>query len=134
MLVELAKYKDSHNFRFHHCDILAKVCNAPKDKAGIYIVYAIKNKKKELVYIGRSGKVKSDGSLFIRRGGIWNRLVYGKRDGEARRNFWIREISSEKMEALEIHWYVTHSTKFIDCPAELEDNLIKKYSPRWNRT
>lgn len=134
MLPELEKYKNSNNFSFTINDNIRHVCNAPSDMAGIYVLYALKNNKRELVYIGRSGQLKADGKLFIRQGGIADRLINGKRDGELRREHWKREMIKEKIEALIIHWYVTHDDKEIDCPSNIEKKLISAYKPRWNRT
>lgn len=61
------------------------MCNAPKNGIGVYVVYALKNGKIELIYIGSSGKVKQDGTTKIRKGGIFDRLVYGKQFDEPRR-------------------------------------------------
>jgi len=87
MIVELEKYFNTDSFIYRPMDRLAQVCNAPHDKAGIYLVYALKSNERKLVYIGRSGKKEQNGSLFIRKGGIKDRLINGKRDGELRRNF-----------------------------------------------
>ena len=133
MIKELEKYKDTGSFTFTPFDKLKLICNAPVDKAGIYIIYALKAGQEKLVYIGRSGKKEMNGSLFIRKGGIKDRLVNGKRDGEKRVKFWTREMLTNKIELLKIYWYITHNEEYTDCPAEIEDKLIKTYKPLWNR-
>ena len=70
MFDELNKYKHNDHFFFKPTDNLNSVCNAPTDKSGVYIIYALKNGKIELIYIGRSGELKSDGTLFIRKAGL----------------------------------------------------------------
>jgi|GEM_PF-2506507 len=65
MFDELSKYKQTNHFFFKVTDNLIKVCNAPTDKSGVYIIYALKGGQIELIYIGCSGKIKSDGTLFI---------------------------------------------------------------------
>lgn len=141
MFDELSKYKHSDHFFFKPTDNLNQVCNAPTDKSGVYIIYALKGGRIELVYIGRSGEVKSDGTLFIRKagiGGLKDRLVNGKQFGEPRRNSWKTIMNYENIEALDIYWYATHNEKFTDCPKIIEDNLLKKYMeiygqlPKWN--
>lgn len=132
-MIELKKYTNSGSFIFKLVDNLNKICNAPKDKAGIYCIYALKNKQRELVYIGISGRITSDGKLFIRKDGIKGRLVKGKRDGKSRKNYWLREIENEKLDSLEVNWFVTHNEQYIDCPKIIETLLVKKYNPRWNR-
>jgi hypothetical protein len=141
MFDELNKYKQNDHFFFKPSDNLGQVCNAPTGKSGVYIIYALKGGRVELIYIGRSGEVKADGSLFIRKaglGGLKDRLVNGKQFGEARRNSWKQKMVDEKIEALDIYWYVTHNDKFVDCPRILENKLLQKHLdiygrlPKWN--
>ena len=140
MFDTLQKYKNTNHFFITEKSNFSTVCNAPIDKAGVYIIYALEKGKIELVYIGRSGQLKNDGSLFIRKGGIKDRLVNGKRDGKLRRTFWREEMLRENIEALDIYWYVTHDDRYIDCPLKLEDDLLERFrdiyghKPRWNRT
>src|SRR5450432_1268506 len=98
MFDELVKYRHADHFFFSPTDNLAQVCNAPIDKSGVYVIYALKGGRIELVYIGRSGQIKSDGSLFIRKagiGGLKDRLVNGKQFDEPRRNSWKRQMLLE---------------------------------------
>ncbi|MBN2165607.1 MAG: hypothetical protein JW717_04970 [Marinilabiliaceae bacterium] len=141
MFDELNKYKNKSHFYFRPSDNLGQVCNAPTDKSGVYIVYALKGGQIELIYIGCSGQVKADGSLFIRKaglGGLKDRLVNGKQFGEPRQNSWKFKMVTDKIEALDVYWYVTHDEKIIDCPRILENSLLKKYYdiygrlPKWN--
>ena len=141
MFDELTKYKHTNHFFFKPSDNLSERCNAPTDKSGVYTIYALKGGHVELIYIGRSGEVKADGSLFIRKaglGGIKDRLVNGKQFGETRRSSWRTQMLKEKIEALDIYWYVTHNDKFVDCPRILENRLLQKHFdiygrlPKWN--
>jgi CTP:phosphocholine cytidylyltransferase-like protein len=141
MFDELNKYKENDHFFFTAKDNLSTVCNAPTDKSGVYIVYALKNGKINLIYIGSSGEIKLDGTLFTRKagvGGLKERLVNGKQFGEPRRNSWKEKIQEENIEALDVYWYVTHGENFIDCPKKLERKLLKKHFdiygelPIWN--
>ena len=142
MFDELNKYEQRDHFFLKPQDSLRKVCNAPTDKSGLYIVYALKNGKIELIYIGRSGRHQSDGSMFIRNaglGGIKDRIVNGHQFGKIpRRISWINQITNEKIEALDIYWYATHNDKYSDCPRVLENKLLQKHLdiygrlPKWN--
>jgi hypothetical protein len=141
MFDELDKYEQNDHFFFKPTDNLNSVCNAPTDKSGVYIIYQLKNGRIELIYIGRSGEIKPDGALFIRKtglGGLKDRLVNGKQFGEPRRNAWKTIMNYEKIEALDIYWYVTHNDKFIDCPRKIESTLLQKHFdiygklPKWN--
>lgn len=141
MFDELNKYKHNNHFFFKPTDNLNSVCNAPNDKSGVYIVYALKGGRIELIYVGRSGEVKQDGTLFIRKaglGGLKDRLVNGKQFGEPRRNSWKAVMNYEKIEVLDIYWYATHCEKYIDCPRIIESKLLQKHLdiygrlPKWN--
>lgn len=142
MFDELKKYSQSDHFFFKQQDSLRTICNAPTDKSGVYLVYALKSGRIELIYIGRSGKVQIDGSMFIRKaglGGIKDRIVNGHQFGKIpRRISWLKQIEMENIEALDVYWYVTHSDKFNDCPKILENKLLRKHLsifgrlPRWN--
>ncbi|MBW0177748.1 hypothetical protein [Sediminibacterium sp.] len=141
MFDDLNKYKQNGHFFFKQTDNLISVCNAPNDKSGVYLLYALKDGRVELIYIGRSGEIKQDGILFIRKaglGGLKDRLVNGKQFGEPRRNSWKAVMNYEKIEALDIYWYATHCEKYIDCPKILENKLLRKYFeiygrlPKWN--
>lgn len=68
MLDHLNKYKSNHFF-FKPDDNLMEVCNAPTDKSGVYVVYALAKGKIELIYIGRSGKKGEDGNIKTRIAG-----------------------------------------------------------------
>ena len=134
-MTELSKYTNSGKFNFTATDILSKVCDAPEKHGGVYVIYAIKKDLRELIYVGISGRIdKQSGNFIPRADGIKGRIVKGKRDGESRKNFWIREMINENIDALEINWFVTYDEdKFKDCPAKIESNLIKQFRPRWNR-
>lgn len=141
MFDELNKYKHSGHFFFKAMDNLKQICNAPTNKSGVYIIYALKSGQIELIYIGRSGEIKQDGTLFIRKaglGGLKDRLVNGKQFGEPRCKSWKAQMLKEKFEALNIYWYVTHCDSFIDCPRVVENKLLQKYYdiygrlPGWN--
>ena len=33
----------------------------------------------------------------------------------------------EKIEALDIYWYVTHNEKYTDCPKVVENTILRKH-------
>jgi hypothetical protein len=132
MFDELKPYMQKGRFVFTQQDRLAKVCNAPNDKAGIYVIYGLTKGKRILVYIGSSGEMLQDGTMRIRKGGIKDRLVNGKTAGIRRQIYWPQKMRDENIEALEINWYATHGDDCNDCPMQLEKLLIRKYDPTWN--
>jgi len=90
MLDELGKYKENGHFFYQPNESLAMACNAPNDKSGVYMVYALKNGRIELIYIGRSGKKEADGKMFVRTaglGGIKDRIVNGHHLGKLKISF-----------------------------------------------
>ena len=142
MFDELKKYKTQNHFFYKATDNLKDVCNAPVDKSGVYLIYALAKGKVELIYIGRSGKKQKDGKIFIRKaglGGIKDRLVNGHQFGKIpRHKSWANQMRIENIDALDIYWHITHDQKNNDCPREIESYLLDKHLqvfgrlPRWN--
>jgi len=107
MFDELNKYKNTNHFFLRVDDKLPKVCNAPNDKSGVYLVYALARGKIDLIYIGRSGKRASDGIISIRKaglGGLKDRIVNGHQFGKVpRRISWLNQMKIERIEALDVY-------------------------------
>lgn len=139
MFEQLEKYKSNGHFFFEEKDKLNNVCNAPKNGIGVYVVYALKNGRIELIYIGSSGKIKQDGTAKIRKGGIFDRLVNGKQFDEPRKKSWKQKLISEKIDALDIYWYETFDKNHNDIPVSVEGNIIQTFFdindnlPKWNK-
>ncbi|RAJ10856.1 hypothetical protein LX64_00463 [Chitinophaga skermanii] len=141
MFNELDKYTYADHFFYKINDNLSQVCNAPIDKSGVYVIYALKDGKIELVYIGHAGEIKSDGSFLIGKsdlGGLKDRLVNGSQFGSPRHKSWNQQMSAEGIIALDVYWYVTHNEDYIDNPLAVENKLLSIYReiygelPRWN--
>lgn len=142
MFDELNKYKNGHFF-LNTNDNMMQVCNAPTDKSGVYIVYALAKGKIELIYIGRSGRKGADGNIQTRVagcGGIKDRLVNGKHFNKiARRTSWPQQMKLENIEALDVYWYITYDEKNKDFPEDVERILLQHHIsiyerlPRWNK-
>lgn len=142
-LSELNKYKSTNHFLFTIQDSLKNVCNAPTDKGGVYIVYDISNGNNELIYIGSSGQRNEDGSLKVRKGklgGMKDRIVNGHQFGKvSRKKSWKKQMQLEKIETLDVHWWVTYDNSNKDFPTDIETILRSKYKntynrlPKWNR-
>ncbi len=139
MFDELNRYKEQGHFFFRPNDRLALVCNAPKNCSGIYLCYALKNGKIDLVYIGISGRKGANGNIIHRKDGLRGRFLTGKTDGILRKIYWPQKMIEENIGVLDIYWYVTHGNHNQDFPRELEMELLNKYKmlygklPRWNR-
>jgi hypothetical protein len=143
MFDELEKYDEHDHFFLKPESDLRNVCNAPTNKSGVYIVYALKKGKIELVYIGRSGKLNADGSMKHRLtglGGIKDRIVNGHHLGKIpARKSWINEMKKEGIEFLDVYWYITHTDEYSDCPSVLKKQLLQIHYaiyerlPKWNK-
>jgi len=139
MFDELNNYKDNDHFFFSSHESLAEKCNAPINKSGVYLIYALAKGRIELVYIGSSGKIQNNGKLKSREGGLFDRIVNGKQFGEARNKSWPKKLDTEQIEALDIYWYNTFNDEVQDIPAYVEAILIQKHFdiygklPRWNK-
>ncbi len=143
MFDDLEKYTQNDHFFFNPTQSLHEVCNAPADRSGVYLVYALADGKIELIHIGSSGKENPDGSIFVSKsglGGLKDSLVnehqFGKTPG---RISWPTQMLIENIEALDVYWYATHGAGRSECPAKLEKTLLARYKsiygnwPRWNR-
>ena len=139
MFEELEKYKTNGHFFLSETEELKSVCNASINGIGVYVVYALKGGKIELVYIGSSGKILQNGKKKIRIGGIADRIINGKQFGEPRRKSWKSKIIAENIEALDIYWYETFDKKNNDIPSTIEGILIQRFYdiygvlPKWNK-
>ncbi|QHS58835.1 hypothetical protein [Chitinophaga agri] len=139
----LNKYKKQDHFFLKPEQDLQKVCNAPADKSGLYIIYALKKGRVELIYIGHSGKIEKDGSLSIRKegvGGLKDEIINGMQFGKTPAHIaWKKQMNRENIEALNIYWYVTHDTGYTDCPEVIKRNLLRQHQdifgafPKWNK-
>ena len=141
MFDELNKYKHNDHFFLRPTDNLDQVCNAPIDKRGVYVFYALKGGRIELVYIGCSLEARSPKSSYISNkslGSLKDRLVNGIQFGEPRKESLTKQLIEENIEALDIYWFVTHSDKFVDSPTDIEHTLLQMHFnihgrlPRWN--
>ena len=142
MFDELTKYQQTKHFFFGPTNNLKEVCNAPTDKSGVYLAYALKNGRIELIYIGHSGKMNKDGSMFVQKeglGGLKDSIVNGQHFGKApRHKSWPDRMLKEGIEVLDIYWYATHDKDYNDCPSIIEKQILTGYFelygrlPKWN--
>ena len=119
-------YTDNDHFFFEADKDLEKVCNAPKDKDGVFKVLELRNGKINLVYIGYSNA-----------GGLYNEIVNGIHyDKNSRKTGWTYQILKDKTDALDIYWYVT---KGKDEQKKEHVEMLKNFVdqtgklPKWNK-
>ncbi len=139
----LDKYKTQDHFFLTPEQELQTVCNAPADKSGVYVIYALKKGRVELIYIGHSGKLEKDGSLSNKEGfsGLKDEIVNGRQFGKTPAHIaWKKQMTRENIEALNIYWYVTDDAGYTDCPETLKRNLLRQHQdifgafPKWNKS
>ena len=122
MFDELRKYKQTGHFFLKPTDSLSEECNAPADKSGVYVIFALKNGRIELVKIGCSNLNEGIKEQIIKE----QLLLKSK-------------LQQEKIEALDIYWYITQTDKSSDDPRKVMDKVIKTHNviygnaPRWNK-
>ena len=81
----------------------AKENNVPNEY-GIYLIYEGHDCKGELIYIGRSGTIQSDGTIGSQ--GIRNRLGM-KQNGGRYRNDFFKEEMEMRQKGISVAWFVT---------------------------
>lgn len=126
MFQEPQNYTDNDHFFFEAHDELEKVCNAPKDKDGVFKVIELRNGKVSLVYIGYSNS-----------GGLFNEIVNGIHyDKNSRKIGWTYQLLKDKTDALDIYWYVVNG-EGEQKKAQVE--MLKDFAkltgkfPKWNK-
>lgn len=125
MFEHLLKYKHCGHFTFKQEDDLKEVCNAPTNKSGVYMVWTTVDNERNLLYIGRSGKMEN-GVIVHRKaglGGIKDRLVNGHQFGKiARRRSWPMVMEKLGLREIEVNWYDTG----LDDPVTVEHELLSE--------
>jgi hypothetical protein len=126
MFQEPEHYTESDHFFFESHDDLETVCNAPKDKQGVFKIIELRKRKINLVYIGNSSQE-----------GLFDAIVNGlHHDGKPRKNSLPQQLLIDETDALDIYWYVTEPPL---SPKAVESEMIEDYCygggklPKWNR-
>ena len=137
----LNDYSVSGSFSCKPDQNLKEVCNAPNDVSGVYVVYSIKNSTEEIIYIGSSGKMKQNGELYTRKGGIRRRIVYGHQFNKQKRFIsWRNKMIEDGIDELKVSWWITYDDQNIKhIPKYTEALLLQKFYkdygrlPLWNK-
>ena len=126
MFQEPKNYTENDHFFFQDDNELEKVCNAPKDKNGVFKVLELRNGKINLVYIGYSST-----------GGLFNEIVNGiHHDKNLRKIGWTYQLLKDKTDALDVYWYVIGGK---DQQKKEQVEMLKDFVeqtgklPKWNR-
>ena len=134
---ELEKYIERNDFFFRPEESLAAACNAPDDRFGIYLVYAVENGQETLIYIGMSGNEFEDGINQQKRNSLKGQFVAGIQFDAPRQQSWPKQMKMENIEKLRIYWYAIPANDS-EPLRELEMKLFAEFRqstgvvPRWN--
>ncbi len=126
MFQEPKNYTESNHFFFQADKDLEKVCNAPKDKDGVFKVLELRNGKINLVYMGYSNG-----------GGLFNEIVNGIHyDKNTRKTGWTYQMLKDKTDALDVYWYVTkgkdeQKKELVEMLKDFVDQTGRL--PKWNK-
>ncbi len=146
MIEILSKYKICDSFELYSDGDLKQVCNAPKDKVGVYLWSDLDNPGR-LLYIGSSGRVRCDGKLQVRKSngtGLYGRLVEGHQFAKVLGQKLKRHESlplmmiKDEIQRIKIEWYVTWDELNTHIPAYVEAILLQRHYetfknlPRWH--
>lgn len=139
MYKELKSIKNKNQFQFDLNDSLEEVCNAQDDASGIFLVYDISNEEKELIMVGSTGTVQNDGTLKIKNGGLYDKIVNGHQFAKTGRKYsWPAQMKKESIDKLEVYWYDTFNDKNKIIPTFIEGQILQNFLkennklPRWN--
>lgn len=137
MYKELEKFKSSNQFSITVDESLEDKCNA-SDGSGVFLVYDVADKK-ELIMVGSTGTVQNDGTLKIKNGGLFEKIVNGHQFAKTGRKYsWPAQMKIENITALEVVWYETFTEEVKGIPTAVEGQVLQNFLdengrlPRWN--
>ncbi|HPW67383.1 MAG TPA: hypothetical protein PLY32_06300 [Salinivirgaceae bacterium] len=126
MLQEPKKYTDTDHFFFYAENFLEEVCNAPKDKDGVFKILELRDGEVDLVYVGYSNS-----------GGLYNEIVEGIHyDNNPRKLAWTYQLLRDGTDALDIYWYsINGKGNQKKAQVEMLRNFvaIRGELPKWNK-
>ncbi|XRE44100.1 hypothetical protein ACIVBQ_002304 [Tenacibaculum discolor] len=142
----LVKYSGFGKFTFSPSEELKHKCNAPNDKGSVYLIFDISHKNNKLLYIGSSGQRAKDGTLKVRKGGLYDRIVnryhpnrFGKDIRIKRKKAFPEEMLKSGIDTIEIKWWVTYEGINHDFPTDIKSVLKEKHlkleasMPKWHQ-
>lgn len=136
MFDETNKYKNKGHFFFKFGDKLIEVSKDVPDKPGVYYILRLARDKIDLVYIGKSGTISQSGKF---KDQLLNDRINNKCNGMKRQDFFDEKINAEKIDALDIYWFVTIDRFNNDLPGYVEALLMQRYYdinrklPEWHK-
>ncbi len=138
MYKELEKFK-TESFSLTADGSLEEVCNAPESGSGVFVVTAVSEDGAELIMVGSTGTVQNDGTLKIKNGGLYDKIVNGHQFAKTGRKYsWPAQMKKENIDRLEVTWYETFNDTDKQIPTFVEAQILQQFLdendrlPRWN--
>lgn len=138
MYKELEKFK-TESFSLTADGSLEEVCNAPESGSGVFVVTAVSEDGAELIMVGSTGTVQNDGTLKIKNGGLYDKIVNGHQFAKTGRKYsWPAQMKKENIERLDVTWYETFNDTDKQIPTFVEAQILQNFLnendrlPRWN--
>jgi len=133
MFKEPKNYTEDDHFFFEADNDLEKVCNAPKDKQGVFKILELKNGRITLVFLGCTNFADTQTGVV----GLYDEIVNGLHfDKNPRKIGWTYQLIKDKIDAIDVYWYVTSKS---DNPKTILTDLLKQHIdeygklPKWNK-
>ena len=136
MFPELKKYKTNGHFFLKKDESLKEESKDVPQLPGIYYVIRLARGKVELVYIGKSGPTLQNGTF--KNQGLQGRLN-NKQEGMKLQEFFDMKFEQEKIDGLDIYWFVTFDKTNHDLPGFIEGLIMQRFFeingrlPEWNK-
>jgi hypothetical protein len=136
MFTELKKYKNNGHFFYSPGQNLKEQSHEVPDLPGVYYILRLARGKIDLVYIGKSGTMQQNGKFKDQ--GLQGR-INNKQEGMKRREYFEKKCKEEKIDGLDIYWFVTVDNTVRDLPGFVEGLLLQRYYekygvlPSWNK-
>lgn len=131
----LEKYKQGHFF-FEKSQNLKQQSKEVPSLPGVYYFLRLSRGKVDIVYIGKSGTILTDGTFKKQ---TLKERINNKQENIKRQQFLEQKIEEESIDALDIYWFVTFDENHKDLPAFVEGQLMQQYFdlygtlPPWNK-
>ena len=132
----LNKYQTKGSFTFFKGERLSSKCGNIPNEPGVYLIHAVKNMKKELVYIGASAKMNQNGTFKIQK--LRKRIQNMQNSSMRRQTYFENKIRDMNLVSIEVNWYVTYDGNHKDLPLNIEGSLLQSHYdefgvlPLWN--
>ncbi|MBU7571003.1 MAG: hypothetical protein KAF41_10195 [Flavobacterium sp.] len=135
MFYGLEQYQQGHFF-FEKGDSLRILSRSVPDLPGVYYVLCLARGKVKIVYIGKSGTILQSGDF---KGQTLRSRINNKQENMKRQDYFNQKIEDEKIDALDIYWFVTIDENNNELPGYVEGFLMQQYFkihgrlPEWNK-